>query len=107
MADILDDYLPDQKVTFIMGVLADKDYNSMLDSVCPHAARFVCLTPDSPRALSAAELAEVIRKRGFEAEVRDSVAEAYEKAIEKTEPIVAFGSLYMSGAVLKFFEDRH
>ncbi|MBR5967800.1 MAG: bifunctional folylpolyglutamate synthase/dihydrofolate synthase [Lachnospiraceae bacterium] len=107
MADILEDYLPGKKVTFIMGVLADKDYNSMLDSVCPHAARFICLTPESPRALSAASLAEVIRERGFETEVCDSVAEAYDKAKEKTEPIVAFGSLYMSGAVLRYFDNRH
>jgi dihydrofolate synthase/folylpolyglutamate synthase len=107
MADILDDYLPDQKVTFIMGVLADKDYASMLDSVCPHAARFVCLTPESPRALPASRLAEIIRARGFEAEVCDTVSEAVDKAKEKTEPIVAFGSLYMSGAVLRYFEERH
>ena len=107
MADILDDYLPDQKVTFIMGVLADKDYASMLDSVCPHAARFVCLTPESPRARPASRLAEIIRARGFEAEVCETVSEAVDKAKEKTEPIVAFGSLYMSGAVLRYFEERH
>ncbi|MBO7354678.1 MAG: bifunctional folylpolyglutamate synthase/dihydrofolate synthase [Lachnospiraceae bacterium] len=106
MADILDDYLPDTKVTFIMGVLADKDYNSMLDSVCPHALRFVCVTPDSPRALPADRLAEIIRERGFEAAVCRTVSEAVDAAKEKTEPIVAFGSLYMSGAVLKYFEEN-
>jgi dihydrofolate synthase/folylpolyglutamate synthase len=106
MAEILDDYLPGTKVTFIMGVLADKDYNSMLDSVCPHAARFICLTPESPRALPAAALADIIRARGFEAAVCSSVSEAVDAAKEKTEPIVAFGSLYMSGAVLKYFEEN-
>ena len=106
MAEILDDYLPGTKVTFIMGVLADKDYNTMLDSVCPHAARFICLTPESPRALPAAALADIIRARGFEAAVCSSVSEAVDAAKEKTEPIVAFGSLYMSGAVLKYFEEN-
>ena len=106
MAEILDDYLPDTKVTFIMGVLADKDYDSMLDSVCPHASRFVCLTPDSPRALPADKLAAIVRERGFDAAVCGSVAEAVDKAKEKTEPIVAFGSLYMSGAVLEYFEGK-
>ena len=103
MARILDDYLPDTKVTFLMGVLADKDYNSMLDSVCPHAARFVCVTPDSPRALQGSELARVIRERGFDAEYCDSVSEAVERTKKNAEPVVAFGSLYMSGAVLKLF----
>ncbi len=104
MAKILDDYLPDTKVTFLMGVLADKDYNSMLDSVCPHAARFICVTPMSPRALEGGKLADIIRNRGYEAISCDSVEEAVAKTREYQEPAVAFGSLYMSGAILQLFE---
>ena len=104
MAAILDDYLPDTKVTFLMGVLADKDYNSMLASVYPHAARFICVTPDSPRALSGSCLAETIRRDGFEASSFDSVPEAIEQAKKYAEPVVAFGSLYMSGSVLAYYQ---
>lgn len=105
MATILSDYLPGRKVTFLMGVLADKDYNAMLDSVSPHAARFVCVTPDSPRALKADALAQVITDRGYSAEAMPNVRAGIEKALSYSEPIVAFGSLYMSGAVLREF--RH
>ncbi len=104
MAKILNDYLPDKKVTFLMGVLADKDYNSMLDSVCPHAARFICVTPMSPRALDGAELARIIRDRGFEAISCGSVKDAVEQTRKYPDPTVAFGSLYMSGAILQLFE---
>ena len=103
MAKILDDYLPGTKVTFLMGVLADKDYGSMLDSVCPHAARFVCVTPMSPRALDGEKLAEIIRERGFEAISCGDIADAIEETKKYAEPIVAFGSLYMSGAILEIF----
>lgn len=103
MAAILKDYLPDSKVTFLMGVLADKDYHTMLNTVCPHAARFVCVTPDSPRALSAEALAKVINELGFEAQVCNNIPEAIQTARSFTEPVIAFGSLYMSGTILKEF----
>lgn len=104
MSTILNDYLPDTKVTFLMGVLADKDYGAMLDSVSPHAARFVCVTPDSPRALQAEALARVISSRGYDAEAMPDVRRGIARAREHKEPIVAFGSLYMSGAVLREFK---
>ncbi|MBO4416016.1 MAG: bifunctional folylpolyglutamate synthase/dihydrofolate synthase, partial [Lachnospiraceae bacterium] len=104
MADILADYMKGKKVTFLMGVLADKDYNSMLDSVCPHAARFVCVTPDSPRALKGERLAEILHERGFDAAYCASISDGVEEAEKYSDPIVAFGSLYMSGAILKYFK---
>lgn len=57
LAELLQDYLPGQKVTLLMGVLADKDYRTILDTLLPFAAGFVCVTPDSPRSLSGADLA--------------------------------------------------
>ena len=50
-----------------MGMLADKDYRAVIDIISPFAASFVCLTPDSPRALPAEDLAEELRSRGFTA----------------------------------------
>lgn len=104
MAGILNDYLHDTKVTFLMGVLADKDYNAMLNSVSPFAKRFVCVTPNSPRALQAEELKKVINALGYEAEAMPDVPAGIKKAQEYPEPVVAFGSLYMSGAVLNAFK---
>ena len=54
---------PNQKLIFLAGVLADKDYNAILDTLVPFAAGFVCLTPDSPRALSAEDLAKAIQDK--------------------------------------------
>lgn len=99
LADMLADYLPGQKVTFLMGVLADKDWHAMVRAVAPHAARFFCLTPQSPRALPAQELAHWLRGEGLEALAFDSVADAIDRALEGDTPTVAFGSLYMAGAI--------
>ncbi len=39
-----------------MGVLADKDFRGIFDPIVPLAERIAAVTPDSPRALPAAEL---------------------------------------------------
>ena len=56
LAESLDRLLPGEKSVFLMGVLADKDYAAMVDAVLPLAERFVCVTPESARALPAGEL---------------------------------------------------
>lgn len=103
LADILEDYLPGKKLTFLMGVLADKDWGSMLDAVTPHAARFVCVTPDSPRALPARTLAAELARRGVPAVSCGSVGAGIRAALEAGGPAAAFGSLYMAGAIRSSF----
>lgn len=103
LAELLRDYLPGERVTFLMGVLADKDWGAMLDAVAPAAARFVCITPDSPRALPGEALAERVQARGLPAQACGTVSEAVSAALACGGPVVAFGSLYMAGAVRTAF----
>lgn len=49
-----------RKATFVMGVLADKDYEPMIREVLPLASAFYVYTPSNPRALSATDLASSI-----------------------------------------------
>jgi hypothetical protein len=83
LAESLEEYLPDsricradgkdtveKKAVFLMGMLADKDYHAVIDIISPFAAGFVCLTPDSPRALPAEKLAAEVKRlkeQGIEA----------------------------------------
>ena len=102
-------YLPGRRVVFLMGMLADKDYGRVIDIVAPFAEKFVCLTPDSPRALPARQLAGELHGRGFEAVPCATVEEGILTALAKAEElstdagqepaVIAFGSLYMAGAV--------
>ena len=62
LADSLRDVFPDKRPVFLVGILADKDYRSMLRAVAPLASAFVCVTPPNPRALDAVDLAETIRE---------------------------------------------
>ena len=103
LADCVKRYLPGKPVTFLMGVLADKDADEMLTAVLPLGRRFFCLTPDNPRALSAEALAEKIRARGGDAAVCADAADGLRQALETGETVVAFGSLYLAGELRTLF----
>lgn len=102
LAAALRENFPGRRFVFLVGVMADKDYPTMLATVLPLAERFVAVRPDNPRALPAAELAAFLRERGAEAETADSPEAGVERAIELAGPdgaVCSFGSLYMTGAV--------
>ena len=103
LAENLDAYVPDKKLTFIFGVLADKDYNEMLDIICPYAGEFICVTPESERALKAEELCCIIADMGFKARSVRNAAEAVRMCLDEQRDTVAFGSLYMAGDIRREF----
>ena len=116
LVDSLADVFPGRKPVFIMGVLEDKDYPAMLETVMPLVGGFVAVTPDNPRALSADRLARAIRWTGQDvlgcsAHMRPLVARDMADALAKARElagadglICAFGSLYSVGALKELLE---
>ncbi|MBQ6466079.1 MAG: bifunctional folylpolyglutamate synthase/dihydrofolate synthase [Oscillospiraceae bacterium] len=106
VADNLRTYFPDRRHVLLIGVLGDKDYPAMLDILAPEADGFVCVTPDSPRALPADKLAEALSKYGKPVractDIREGVASAQDLAGEDG-MVCAVGSLYMAGAIRACF----
>ncbi len=93
---------PGEKVTFVLGVLADKDVADMLELLCPLAQEVFTLRPDSPRAMEAGDLSRLIEERGVKAHACGSAREALEQALSHAGPqgrVCALGSLYFSGAI--------
>ncbi len=92
-------YFPEQKVNIISGVMADKDYDEMIESLRPIANRVYTVAPDLPRALPAEEYASHFRMHRIEANAYASVKEAYDAAIEDSRregiPLLCLGSLYL------------
>ena len=85
---------PNQKLIFLAGVLADKDWKAMFRRVLPMAKAFVAVTPDSPRALPAEELAEWLRaSSSCPVLVQDSLDAGPEDVV------CAWGSLYSVGEI--------
>lgn len=83
LVDTIRAYFPDQKINFVMGVMKDKDYHTMLRLIAPYAARFITELPDAHRALRPDELKSEIRAY-FDGpvETADSVTAAVQRAME-------------------------
>ena len=95
-------YFPDSRRVLLIGVLADKDYRELAEILNEAADEYVCVAPDSPRALSAAELGEYLGRFGKPVQCCDSIPEAVAAAKEaagETGVVCAVGSLYMAGPI--------
>ena len=91
---------PGEKFHFVMGVMADKDYEEMVEMLLPLALDFKTVTVESSRALQSDALAECIRKKGVSAECCRSLEEALpDFACPSDEKTIAFGSLYFIGDI--------
>ncbi len=98
------EYYPEEKIVAITGVLADKDYNAVARSISSVASSAYTITPENPRALSAADYASVLSKIGVDAtpakSVEDAVRLAIERAAKEGKPVFCLGSLYTYSAVV-------
>lgn len=108
LAKSLASMYPGEKFHFIMGVLAEKDYQEMINLILPLAEDVITVTPESGRALQGEELAEYIRQQGVFAENRENLSEVFAPFVEKTKEskkgrTIALGSLYFIGEIRKFF----
>lgn len=91
---------PEKKLIFLTGVLADKDYPAMMGEILPLAKEFFTITPDSERAMSAADLAAWLEERGAKATPCGSTREGIDRALAaagKSGAVCVTGSLYMIG----------
>jgi dihydrofolate synthase/folylpolyglutamate synthase len=123
LRDALVKYFPDMELIFVMGVLRDKDYLSIIDSTLPLASAVFTAAPESARAIPADELAGILRERGGErlagrvwpcASAVEAMRRAAEYAGEKSDKMVyasppekmvcAFGSLYLVGGIRDIYK---
>ena len=105
-AESLRRLFPGRKITFVTGVMADKDVEHILGLIVPLADQFFTVRPDNPRAMDAGELAARIEAMGAKATACASVQDGVDRAIQAEGPhgvACALGSLYMSGEVRSCF----
>jgi dihydrofolate synthase/folylpolyglutamate synthase len=87
--------------TLVLGVMRDKDARNMLQPLLPVAGQVICTTPPSPRALPAAELADIaLTLPGAEQmhmRVLADPADAIRTACRDARHVVAAGSIFLIG----------
>jgi len=106
LAKTLQKHFTNSRITYIIGVLADKEHAKMLARMLPLAKNVYTVTPPNQRALSGAVLAEEVRGFGKEALYCEKMADAVNYAVQEakageTDVVVAFGSLSYLAALKK------
>ena len=99
-------YFPDKRRILLLGVLKDKDVSGLTDRLDPVADEYLCITPESPRALTAEALAELLGRYGKPVTVCGSIRDGVSAALERADGdsvVCAVGSLYSVGEIRYFF----
>lgn len=103
----IDFYLKGKKMLYITGILADKDYNSILSFLGKDAEKIITVTPDHERALPAEKLAQCARTYCDCVTVGGTMEEALVLAKQQEldfDVVLIFGSLYSLYQVYDFME---
>ncbi len=101
-------YFPQGGITFLVGVLADKDAVHMMEELPQMASSFITVTPPSMRAMDSAALAEMLRTMTDKpVQAASSVEEGCAMAVGAAGEdgvVCAIGSLYLVGDVTRGFQ---
>lgn len=96
-------YFPGEKILLLTGVMADKDYGEMVNTLSSIVERVFAVTPENPRALPAGAFAAEWQAAGVPAAAYDRVdtalCAAMAAAKETGRPLFVLGSLYLYGSV--------
>lgn len=98
-------FYPDSPKTLIVGMLADKDSDS-LHHLSGLFTRMIATNVDNPRALSAEELADRLRDLCGDVTVICSPQDAFDRALTYGDDIFICGSLYLASEVRPYIIAR-
>ncbi|MDE6203676.1 MAG: hypothetical protein K2G19_09410 [Lachnospiraceae bacterium] len=107
LRETLQFYFTNRRIIYIIGVLRDKDQDTILKELCPLAEQVLTIPTKGERGLSSYELAVKAKEYHSNVSALDSVEEAVELAYllaDKDTVIVAFGSLSYLGELIKVVE---
>jgi len=100
LARFLQEQMTDRKITLVIGILDDKPYRSMLQSLLPQCHRAVFTRPKIDRSLPAESLAQagksMIQDFDVIPDVSEAVAHAYHTT-KRDDLVCIAGSLYVVG----------
>ena len=109
LRESLDAAFPDEARVLLLGILADKDYTAMLDTLVRPGDRVVVTAPESSRAGDPEDLARVAREITAEVETVRGVQEALSRALawaDEGRILCAAGSLYLIGGLRRLLLER-
>lgn len=110
LRETLETYFTKKKFIYIMGMLRDKDVETVVRNLAPMGNMiFTVATPNKVRTMSSFELASIVSGYNENVTALDSIEEAVEMALmfaDKDTVIVAFGSLSHLSAIKDVVNNR-
>lgn len=110
LKNTLEMYFTNRKLVYIIGVLADKDYDTVLSVTGGLANHIITVTPpDNARALDGRELLKTVLKYNTSAEYADDLEKAVNRGIECAGDdgvLFVFGSLSYLGRIKKIVRSK-
>jgi dihydrofolate synthase/folylpolyglutamate synthase len=94
----------DQRATLVLAILSDKDFRGICGALAPISESVLLPKIRSERAASPGELAKVLSviTPSIPCSITDSIADAFDQARAKPNPILLTGSLHFAGEALAY-----
>lgn len=109
LKETIQTYFNCKNITFIVGILKDKEYKKMMDIILPVVHKIVITEPNSERKLNADSLKKLIvcyDKPVYQCEGIKDALKCAKKITDKNDVICCAGSLYMIGEIKELLEDQ-
>ncbi|MDD3570396.1 MAG: bifunctional folylpolyglutamate synthase/dihydrofolate synthase [Lachnospiraceae bacterium] len=104
LAESLERYFSDKKITLLIGILGDKEYDKMIEMLLPLASKIVLTEPNNSRKWDVDALTETISNFKVETFREKDIEKAYDLAksiTAKEDVLCCAGSLYLIGELYK------
>ena len=102
LSKALDKHFKGRKMTLLIGMLKDKDIDSVLSLLMDKFDKVITTTPNSDRAISCEELKDKVQKYVDDVIAIPNIEDAVKYTLENAKDddiIISAGSLYMIGTV--------
>lgn len=110
LAKAIDKNFKYRNLTLLIGMLEDKDIDSVLDILIPKFNKVITTTPDNPRAIDSSKLKGKILRYTDNVVDKKDIEEALNYTLESSndnDVIISAGSLYMIGSIRRLMTNNN
>ena len=110
LAKAIDKNFKDRNLTLLIGMLEDKDIDSVLDILIPKFNKVITTTPDNPRAIDSSKLKDKILRHTDNVVDKKNIEKALNYTLESSsdnDVIISAGSLYMIGSIRRLMTNNN
>lgn len=109
LADAVKKYMPEKKISAVLGMMADKDCEQSLSNILPLFSNVITVKPSNPRSMPAFELALIAERFCPDVVAVENPLDGIDKAISQIDnydALVVCGSLYLAGDVRDYLINK-